>query len=257
MNRKLVSEFEVFIKELALLAKSEILPHYLASDLAVDSKSDNSPVTIADRNAEQSMRDLINRRYPAHGIIGEEFGNCNPEAEFVWVLDPIDGTISFVAGVPLFGTLISLLYQGNPVIGAIYQPVLNQLVIGGATGTFFNDRQLKFRSVLGLDQALLLTTDIENIRKYQSYSRFEKLCRQVRYTRTWGDCYGYLLLANGKAEIMLDPIMNSWDLLPIIPIIKGAGGKITAWDGSDPCKASSCIAASLDLHPQVLDILNN
>ena len=249
------AEIRSFITELAQASGEVIRPLYFQPGLVVERKADQSPVTVADRGAEQAMRQLIHKRFPQHGIIAEEFGNENPEAEWVWVLDPIDGTISFTTGCPLFGTLIGLLQNGRPVAGCIYQPVLEQLCIGDASGTTCNGRVVRVRETASLMEATLLTTDLGNIEKHQNFTAFEKLRRSVRIVRTWGDCYGYLLLAAGLADVMMDPVMNPWDLLPLIPVVQGAGGVITAWDGSDAVKADSCVAAAPRLHAEVLRLL--
>jgi myo-inositol-1(or 4)-monophosphatase len=203
------------------------------------------------------MRALIRKTYPHHGILGEEFGPENASAEFVWILDPIDGTISFARGCPLFGTLIGLLHNDRPILGAIHHPLLNQLCIGNNTETTLNGRAVQLRETNCLSEAMLLTTDVASIDKLQKQQGFERLFRQTRLFRTWGDCYGYLLVASGGADIMLDPIMNPWDILPLIPIIRGANGVATTWSGTDAAKGDSCVAANKTLHPQVLEILNS
>jgi myo-inositol-1(or 4)-monophosphatase len=201
------------------------------------------------------MRDLIAKKFPAHGIIGEEFGNDRPDAEWTWVLDPIDGTKSFMSAVPLFGTLIALMHQGQPVLGAIHQPILRQLMIGDGLSTTLNGRPVRVRSTARLEDATLLTSDPLNPARHQDGARYASLEKRVRLSRTWGDCYGYLLLAGGWADLMLDPIMNPWDIQALIPVIRGAGGVITDWQGGDPVKASSIVAANPILHPQVIAAL--
>lgn len=250
-------ELQDFIVRLAD-ASSEILRrHFLSRDLTAETKADGTVVTAADREAEEAMRDLIRRRYPTHGLIGEEFGRENVQAEFVWTLDPIDGTLSFISGCPLFGTLIGLLHRGEPALGAIHQPVLGQFCLGDNHTTRLNGRQVQMREVSRLSEATVLATDALAVARYQPAAGFERLIRSARLFRTWGDCYGYLLLASGWADVMLDPIMNPWDILPLIPIIRGAGGTITAWDGKPAATATSCVAASKKLHPVVLEMLNN
>ena len=250
------TELRAFMERLAAASGEVIRPWFAAADLDVELKGDRSPVTQADREAEAVMRDLIGRRYPQHGIVGEEFGTENDGAQFVWVLDPIDGTISFASGCPLFGTLIGLLHEGKPVLGAIHQPVLEQLCVGDNTSTTLNGRTVKLRPCARLDEATLLATDLGNIARHQNYERFEALRGRTRLFRTWGDCFGYLLLAGGGADVMLDPIMNPWDLLPLIPVIRGAGGVITTWTGEDAANGASCVAANETLHPQVIELLN-
>ena len=249
-------EYINFVRELAAESAKIIKPYFASFDLEVELKADETPVTAADRGAEEVMRHLIRKRFPDHGIIGEEFGNENDAAEFVWVLDPIDGTKSFASGCPLFGTLICLLHEGQPVLGAINQPILDRLCIGDNEETTVNGHPVHVRETDDLSEATLLTTDILSIGEYQNKEGFENLLQEAKLFRTWGDCYGYLLLASGGADIMLDPIMNPWDILPVIPVVRGAGGIITAWDGSDVVQADSCVAATRNLHSRVLEILN-
>lgn len=245
-----------FAREMAEASATVIRPYFDRPDLEVDQKDDATPVTEADRRAEEILRERILARYPEHGIIGEEFGAENEDAEFVWTLDPIDGTISFVSGCPLFGTLIGLLHEGAPVLGLIHQPVTGQLCLGTGDRTTLNDRPVRVRAVAGLSEATMLVTDVHNVERYRDRRRFDRLVDEVRLFRTWGDCYGYLLVASGRADVMLDPIMHTWDIVPLVPIIRGAGGAITSWDGSDPLAADSCVAAAPGLHAAVVERLN-
>ena len=233
-----------------------IAPHFRDPGLSVDDKSDASPVTVADRNAELRLRELIGRKYPSHGILGEEFGSERDGADWVWVLDPIDGTKAFITGCPLFGTLIALLHQGRPVLGVIHQPVLKQLCIGDGRETTVNGKPVRVRSVRTLEQATLLYTERDTIAAHQKLAQFEALEERCKIVRTWGDCYGYLLLASGFADIMLDAIMNPWDLMALVPIVQGAGGVITDWQGGDVVTSDSAVAALPELHPEVLRVLN-
>lgn len=242
--------------ELAAESGSFIRPLFGQRSLAVESKADQSPVTAADRGAEKLMRAMIAKRFPDHGIIGEEFGSENGDAEFVWMLDPIDGTKSFITGVPLWGTLIALLHHGQPILGCIHQPILAQLVIGDGSSTTVNGRPTRVRPCSRLAEATLLTSDTTNLGKYQNGPACEKLASQVKLYRTWGDCYGYLLVATGLADIMIDPIMNPWDIAALVPVIRGAGGVITDWKGGSAFPAESTVAASPELHAQVIAALN-
>jgi len=250
------SEFASFVRLLAEESGRLIRDYFRKPGIRVDVKQDRSLVTEADRHAEERMRAMIRQRYPSHGVIGEELGTENGDAEFVWTLDPIDGTISFVSGCPLFGTLIGLLHQGKPVLGAVHQPLLRELCIGDGQETRVNGKDVAVRNVHELSEATLLTTDLKYIGRYQNQTGFEDLVARTGLLRTWGDCYGYVLVATGGADIMLDPIMNPWDLVPLIPIIRGAGGVITSWDGSDAQAGTSSVAAGRDLHSQVIDVLN-
>lgn len=242
--------------ELAAESGAFIRPLYGHRGLAVEAKADQTPVTAADRGAEELMRRLIEKRYPDHGIIGEELGSDRPDAEFVWVLDPIDGTKSFITGVPLWGTLIALLHQGQPILGCIHQPVLGQLVMGEETKTTLNGRATRLRPCARLADATLLTSDPLNPAKYQAGAAYDRLAAQVKLYRTWGDCFGYLLLASGLADIMVDPVMNPWDIAALVPVIRGAGGVITNWQGAAPFPAESIVAAAPELHAQVIALLN-
>ncbi len=250
-----MNELKTFAKFLADESAKIITP-YFKTKIAVDSKADNSPVTIADKKAEEKMRELIMKEFPAHGIIGEEFGKHQPEAEYVWVLDPIDGTKSFICGSITFGTLIGLMKNHFPVIGVINQPILKEFLIGDNSVSLLNGEKVSFRKVAKLSDAVLCTTDHLNIEKYKNRNGFEELIRKVKLYRQWGDCYGYLLAASGFADIMIDPIMSVWDTMALIPIIKGAGGIITDYEGNDVLKSNSTVAASKELHPLVIDILN-
>lgn len=252
-----MNEFTEFIRVLAEKSGDVIKPYFSQANLAVEVKEDQTLVTQADRGAEAVMRALIKKTYPDHGILGEEFGLENASAEFIWTLDPIDGTISFASGCPLFGTLIGLVHAGRPILGAIHNPLLDQLCIGNNKETTVNGRVARMREIPHLSQATLLTTDVASIGKYRKTAGFQRLLKRTRLFRTWGDCYGYLLVASGGADIMLDPIMSAWDILPLIPIIHGANGVITTWSGTDASQGNSCVAANKALHAQVLEILNS
>lgn len=252
-----IQEYIDLVKILADESAKVILPSFANPDVEVDTKADQSPVTIADREAEKVIRRLIGKKYPRHGIVGEEFGRENDSAEFVWMLDPIDGTKTFIRGCPLFGTLISLLHQGQPVLGAINLPALGKLCIGDNRTTTVNGRPVRMRHTADLSQATLLATDIDSIARYQSKEKFGTLMTQTKFFRTWGDCYGYFLLAGGWADIMLDPVMNPWDLLPLIPVIRGAGGIISDWQGGNAAAGKSCVASFPALHEQVIRLLND
>jgi histidinol phosphatase-like enzyme (inositol monophosphatase family) len=250
-----LTPYRLFLKELALQSGDFIRPYFANPSLAVEFKADHSPVTAADRGAEELLRTLITAKFPDHGIIGEELGNDRADAEFVWVLDPIDGTKSFITGVPLWGTLIALLHQGQPVLGAIHQPILHQLMIGDGTTTTLNDRPVRVRPCHRPEEATLLTSDPLNPALYQNGAAFDALCKRARLVRTWGDCYGYLLLAAGWADVAMDPIMNPWDIAALVPVVRGAGGVISDWQGGDAYPAQSTVAAGPGLHAQVIAAL--
>jgi len=255
-----LSVYRNFLAELAHASGKFLCPYFargLASEgaatLAVEHKADQSPVTEADRGAEALLREKINARFPAHGIIGEEHGNERDGADFVWVLDPIDGTKSFISGVPLWGTLIALLHNGAPILGAIHQPILGQLLIGDGETAELNGRRVRTRATTTLSEATLLTSDTVNLDAQMGAARASALLARARIARTWGDCYGYLLVATGQADAMLDPIMNPWDIAALVPIIRGAGGIISDWTGGPAYPAEATIAAATaELHAALL-----
>ncbi|MBI5769141.1 MAG: histidinol-phosphatase [Verrucomicrobia bacterium] len=252
-----LAPYRTFLVELAEKSGDFIRPLYGQPGLAVETKGDLSPVTAADRGAEDLLRALIAKKFPAHGIIGEEFGSERDDAEFVWVLDPIDGTKSFITGVPLWGTLIALLHRGQPVLGCIHQPVLGQLMIGDGTTTTLNGCAVRCRATTRIEDATLLYSDPLNPAKYADGPRHDALLQRAKLVRTWGDCYGYLLVAAGWADVMLDPIMNPWDIAALIPCVRGAGGMITDWRGGAPFPAQSTVAcATAALHAQVMVALH-
>ena len=202
--------------------------------VTADMKSDDSPVTIADRNAEQAMRAVLASRFPGHGIIGEEFGQDNARAGLCWVLDPIDGTRAFITGRPVFGTLVALLQDGVPILGVIDQPVTGERWIG------VRGQPTRFRSPFGgaagcrpcpaLDQAELSCTSTE-VFEPQDLLAWEKLRNAARRTSFGGDCYAYGLLALGQIDVIAEATMKIWDWAALVPVIEGAGGSLTDWQG--------------------------
>lgn len=249
-----LKELKEFATRLAL-ESSAVIRQYFRSNLSVDSKSDDTPVTIADKKAEEIMRGLIEREYPDHGIIGEEFGNKNPLAEYTWVLDPIDGTKSFIHGGFDFGSIIALNKNAEPIVGVINQPVLRELYIGDNVSAEFNGQKIQCADIADLNQAMCLVSDYLIQRKYQNPKGFESLLAQVKLCRSWGNCYGYALVASGWCHIMLDPVMAPWDLMGLIPIVRGSGAIITDYQGNNPAKGTSIVAACPKLHAQVIRVL--
>lgn len=251
-----MNEYINFIKEMADESAKIILP-YFHSNIEYETKEDHSPVTKADKEAEALLRKMIEAKFSDHGIIGEEYGKSKENSDFVWVLDPIDGTKSFICGVPLFGTLIALLHNNKPILGAINLPALNQLFIGANDhGTTLNDKPVFVKNTQNLSDATLLCTDHLDVIKHQNESKFVELAQKVKLYRNWGDCYMYALLAQGKVDIVMDPIMNFWDIQALIPIVREAGGIITDYQGNPPENANSTIASAPELHDQVIKMLN-
>ena len=220
--------------------------------IAYESKADKSPVTDVDRAVEKKLREMIGAKFPAHGIIAEEFGSEREDAEWVWVIDPIDGTKSFISGVPLFVTLIGLLHRGEPVLGAIDQPVLRERCVGDNQTTLFNGNPVRVRPCGDLKNAVVTTSGFETIAGQPFERGFSRLAAASRFTRTWGDGYGYMLVATGRADVMIDPVLAPWDLLPLIAVMRGAGAKITNLDGSEVIGGGGAVAAYPGLHPHVI-----
>lgn len=248
-------EFEPFVRELADIG-SAVVRRWFLQDAGVETKADDTPVTAADRRAEQVMRLLIEQRYPDHGILGEEFGEVRPQARYRWVLDPIDGTKAFVSNCFLFGMLIALLRDGRPILGAVVHPMTGHVLVGlGGGPTLLGERVMRVRPCARLADATLLTTD-----HFQMLARvgprFEALARAARLYRTWGDCHGYFQVATGGADLMLDPVLSTWDICALVPVIEGAGGCVSALDGGDPLAARDLIASGdAALHAELLRAL--
>jgi inositol-phosphate phosphatase/L-galactose 1-phosphate phosphatase/histidinol-phosphatase len=206
---------------------------YFRTPVSVESKADESPVTIADREAEAAMRDLIRRRFPGHGILGEEYGATDLDAEFLWVLDPIDGTKSFITGRPLFGTLIALLHGGVPVLGIIDQSIIGERWLGmtGQRSTH-NGRPIAARACAGLAQAVLFVTSPRLFETEGSRRAYQRLEDSVRLPMFGGDCYAYGLLAMGFADLVVEASLEPYDYMALIPVVTGAGGLLTDWSGA-------------------------
>lgn len=249
-------EFDEFTRKLCLETGKFILSVYESEELEVELKADDTPVTVADRESERQIREAIRVLYPDHGIKGEEQGDFNPNAAYTWVIDPVDGTKTFAAGCPLFGTMIALLKEGQPVFGCINYPAIGKRISGDGSSCAVNGKPAKARSGVALADATLLTTDFGNIERHQNGDAFDQLARQARLVRTWGDCFGYFLVATGKADIMLDPILNPWDIMALVPILRGSGAAISDWSGGDPAQGASLIAANADLHASIVAALN-
>ncbi len=229
-------------------ANARVTLGYFQKGIAIEDKHDDSPVTVADREGEAAMRRLIGERFPDHGIIGEEHGSENEDAEYVWTLDPVDGTAAFVVGSAMFGTLIALLRNGQPILGVIDNPPLKQRWVG-ALGhpTTFCGRPVRVREVRRLEQAMLSCASAHYFYGHHR-NAFYRLAERVKLPTYGHYCVGYGLLAAGFVDLVVDGTMMPYDYLPLVPIVTGAGGLITDWEGREITglrgKADHLIAAA-------------
>jgi histidinol-phosphatase len=255
-------DFAAFVDRLATISGETILPFFRTA-LGVENKAQGGgfdPVTAADRSAETAMRRLIRQTFPDHGIIGEEFGSEHTDAEYVWVLDPIDGTKSFICGMPMWGTLIALLRRGEPVYGMMHQPFTRESFNGDGGAARYRgpagERALMVRHCAELSQAILATTS-PLLMKDADRAQFSRVEKAVRLSRYGGDCYAYCMLAAGHVDLVIETELKPHDILPLMPIIAGAGGVVTAWDGG-PAKAGGRVVAAGDarVHAAAMKLLN-
>ncbi|MES2459732.1 MAG: inositol monophosphatase family protein [Armatimonadota bacterium] len=227
---------------------------YFNTGVVPDIKADNTPVTIADREAESVLRERILRSFPDHTILGEEQGETTGTAPYRWTVDPIDGTKSFIAGVPLYGVLIGVEVRGEPSVGVIYLPALDDMVAAATgLGCTWNGRSCHVSPVSDLREAVIVTSSI--VRCQERSDAFDTLTAKTRVQRTWGDAFGYALVATGRAEIMLDSVQNPWDCAPMLPIMREAGGMFTDWRGNPTYLNGEGVATNAALNREVLDIL--
>lgn len=248
-------DFAKFVEHLADVSGEAIRPFFRTA-LASDDKAHGGPfdpVTEADRAAELAMRRIIRATFPEHGVIGEEFGETAADAEYVWVLDPIDGTKSFICGFPTWGTLIGLMHRGQPCYGLMNQPFSRERFLGDGIASYWRGpsrvdagreerRQLVARPCPTLAQATMMTTSPQLIDPTLR-ERFERVESQVRLSRYGGDCYAYCALAAGHVDLVIETGIKPYDIIPLIPIITGAGGVVTTWEGESACAGGAIIAA--------------
>lgn len=259
MTASTVKECPPAMMDLALAMSDAVRPvirRHFRTPMAVDAKTDASPVTIADREAEQLMRDMIMARFPDHGIRGEEYGLHQPDAEWSWVLDPIDGTKSFVSGSLAFGTQIALLCKGRPLLGIIDQPITCERWIGRAgCNTTLNGGMIRTSRTTRIEDAVIYTSAIDHFRD-DTRVRYDAVARKARFQRSSHDCYAAGLLALGTVDLLLEGNVHDYDILPQLPIIEGAGGIVTDWDGrplTDMRRFDTVVmAANAELHAKVI-----
>jgi len=220
-------------------------------------KADGSPVTAADRAAEQAIRDWVAERFPGDGVLGEEMGETPGTTGRCWVIDPIDGTRVFVAGVPLWGSLVAVMAGDRVLAGAAAYPAVNEsLAAAPGEGCWHNGSRASVSRIGDLAKATVLTTDLSGFTVEARRAGWDALARRARQSRTWGDCYGYLLVATGRAEAMLDPVMNLWDSACLQPIIVEAGGRFTSWEGVETAAGGSAVATNALLADEVRALLS-
>jgi len=243
------------VQDAARIAGAVAMRHYRSS-FVVETKADGSPVSIADREAETAVRDWITHRFPDDGIEGEEFGVARTDARRKWIIDPIDGTKTFVRGVPLWGTLIAVLEGAEVLAGAIFCPAVDELIAAApGEGAWWNGSRCSVSAVDRIDGATVLTSSDYRVGDEARRDAWRDLSYRALVSRTWGDCYGYLLVATGRADVMADPRMAVWDAAPLLPIIEEAGGVFTDWSGARTVFGGSAIATNARLAEEVRALL--
>jgi histidinol phosphatase-like enzyme (inositol monophosphatase family) len=244
----------------ARVAGRRTLDFFQQEGLRVDRKPDRSPVTAADRDAEQILRRIIREAFPGDAILGEEYGREDGTSGFCWILDPIDGTKSFICGVPLYGTLIGVEHEQHSIVGVICLPALDECVFAGAgEGAWYvkggsTPRPAKVSACQDLSDGVFLTSQVDSFATRNALGAYLELEKRASITRTWGDCFGYLLVATGRADVMVDPIMNLWDAAALQPILEEAGGVFTDWRGQRTIHSGEGIGCNQLLLEQVLSI---
>lgn len=248
--------------ELGGEASRVTLDYFQSDQLQVDLKSDASPVTVADREAERRFRDRILAAFGEDAVLGEEHGDVEGKSGYRWVIDPIDGTKSFIGGVPMYSTLLALEFEGEPIAGGIWIPAMGESVVAcrgygcwhqrpGQDGL----RPARVSSREDLSRAIFVTTAVASFADVGGEAAFERLQRDTWFTRTWGDGYGYLLVATGRADLMVDPIVNAWDVAAIAPVVDEAGGRFTDWSGVSTVHSGNAVGTNGLLHEAVLQRL--
>src|SRR6266481_1707150 len=223
----------------------DITCRHFKGTFVAERKADSSFVTIADREAERSLRASIERSFPDDGILGEEEGEQIGTSQRRWIIDPVDGTYSFVHGVPLYAVLIGLEIDGESVLGVVNLPALNEIVYAArGLGCSWNDKPARVSPTKSLNEALLLATDFAAAEQYGFGPAVDALQRKVNVRRTWGDAYGHVLVATGRADIMLDPVMNVWDCAALLPVVEEAGGTFTDWHGKRTIHGGNAISTN-------------
>jgi histidinol-phosphatase len=251
-----LTELLDFAVEIAHEAGRSTLAHY-QTGVAIETKTDSSPVTIADRGAEELLRSRIGRRFPDHAILGEEYGlTGSAGASCRWILDPVDGTQSFVHGVPLFATLIGIEVEGDPAVGVVYFPALDEMLHAArGAGARWNGRPCRVSTTTSLEAATFCYTSVDGFRSQGREGALDRLIGATRVNRGWGDAYAHALVATGRADVAIEPIMNIWDNAPLLPILTEAGGRFTDWSGRPRIDGGEAVSTNGVLHDAVLSLL--
>ena len=243
-------------------AANLILQHYRSQTLGVESKADDSPVTVADRGAERLIRDRLNELFPDDGILGEEFGDIEGKNGYRWILDPIDGTKPFIYGVPLFGTLIGVEFEGRMVAGVCRLPAMNEVIYASeGSGAWWkigdaDPVEARASSESSLSNARLMFTEPTHDIRCGRGDVLPGLLRKVRIARGWGDCFGHMMVATGRADVAVDPEMSPWDIAALIPILRESGGSCTDWNGEESVTTGDGVSICPGLKKEVLEILH-
>ncbi len=257
MNAEELKEVLDFAVESAREA-GEITLRYFRKSFETRLKGKDNFVTQADIEAEEFLRRQISRRFPEDSIIGEEGGETAGESARRWIIDPIDGTYSFVHGVPFYGVLLGVEIEGEPTVGVINIPALGEIAYAAkGLGCFLNGEPARVSKTARLEDALLLATDFGACARYGFGAAAEELQRRAAMRRTWGDCYGYILVATGRADVMLDPAMNVWDCAALLPVIEEAGGTFTDWRGTRTIQGGNAVATNGTLFNEVMRIVKS
>jgi histidinol-phosphatase len=254
MNAEWRSRYEVALE--ASQRAGEFALQYFDQGIAVEWKADDSPVTMADRGAEQLLRTAFLERFPNDGFLGEEFGDTPGKSGYRWIIDPIDGTRSFVRGIPIWGTMVGLEYKGELIAGIVQIPAMKQVYRAlRGDGAWRDERRLHVSSVASLDKAHVYYSSISWFQKVNHEQQFLHLVRQTERQRGFGDFYGFLMVAQGSGEIMVEHGVHPWDLGALVPILEEAGGKLTAWDGKLDINKPDVLASNGLLHEAALRII--
>lgn len=247
-------------REAGIAAGRIALEYFRRDDLEVERKADESPVTVADRAAERYLREQIAEKFPTDGILGEEYDEQQGESGFRWIVDPIDGTKTFIRGVPFWGTMVAVEYDGRAIAGVVSFPALDEHIWAASGQKCWYQHgdqppvEARVSTVAALDESVFCVTDASSFERTSRGAAYTALEKAAWMTRSWGDCYGYLLVATGRAEVMIDAVMNVWDAAALQPIIEAAGGTFTDWNGNHTIHGGEAVATNGHVHEKVLDV---